>query len=761
MSLSSRLSLFAVAGLLLTSCATIDPWTITVGSQSTTYRCRDTMIPVPAATSCDAARVIAQEVFASARGCINACPNAILETTKTTCTRWRGRYRVKLPWRCRRVAFDTMPRGRDCDEAAVTKGDAVIIPPKAKEVGDQEDVDEDRGPLSSLYPNVDTSTDAFYPLPCEPSIGGTLPPDQPPTQDELDAEAAVQGFEQGKAQQIKQQLQAQPMAAISPIPPLPGSDCVILRPQPHGVPCDSPLLLLSDQPFEGRDIIYVHGLQGEHLQDRLFNPPPTTHGSSARWPQDATEFLDVSGYYRNHARAYWQPHIRENLFDPISPLYPNAGWEWWSGAAAPSYRPKANRYLIVAWSSNQTLEYAQHTLLTQIQLAMTQDKNVVTPPTYPSSSFIRPFCANGCILISHSTGGLVVDSAMGLARNGFYGPGGVQITQKMAAHVSLEGAISGSRIASVALTVGLAVAPIVQGSNVLCGVIDWLFKTNNACNADTTFVASSILRDLVPVIAQGVWGFAVDATPVPTVTVAGGHPLGEAFGIAKPILPGLDDSVVSMNSACGNPNLVLTGVLAPSGFAVLNPVRAFDFSTNAGRLARGAKNWLSHKNLRAVPPLLNYLAAGCTPYVSPTGMVMPALAAFRNTPWDSRRRYRNHYSMLHGSIDHPYDPFGPWPSAGGQSAAATREYQIALTNNVEESSAVTDLGIYATIDGNGTHLLHPSFANIREVVRGRRIRFRLFGQNRTIWIWKRTYHLLDKWEVKQSSHYVYEFVARR
>lgn len=55
------------------------------------------------------------------------------------------------------------------------------------------DVDEDRGPLSTLYPGLDTTTDAFYPLPCDPSIGGTLPPevDDPPSQQEVDTTAAV------------------------------------------------------------------------------------------------------------------------------------------------------------------------------------------------------------------------------------------------------------------------------------------------------------------------------------------------------------------------------------------------------------------------------------------------------------------------------------------------------------------------------------------------------------------------------------------
>jgi hypothetical protein len=50
---------------------------------------------------------------------------------------------------------------------------------------------------------------------------------------------------------------------------------------------------------------------------------------------------------------------------------------------------------------------------------------------------------------------------------------------------------------------------------------------------------------------------------------------------------------------------------------------------------------------------------------------------------------------------------------------------------------------------------------MHEIVRGRSITFRFLKKKRTIWIWKSTYHLLDKWQEKQSSHYVYEFVGRR
>ena len=66
-----------------------------------------------------------------------------------------------------------------CDGAAVLdpKGNAVL-PAEATDIEAPINVDEDLGSLAALYPGMDTTTDAFYAnLPCEPSIGGTLPED--------------------------------------------------------------------------------------------------------------------------------------------------------------------------------------------------------------------------------------------------------------------------------------------------------------------------------------------------------------------------------------------------------------------------------------------------------------------------------------------------------------------------------------------------------------------------------------------------------
>jgi hypothetical protein len=670
----------------------------------------------------------------------------------------------------------------ECDEPARldAKG-RPVFPAGATAIEPAVDVDEDRGQLSALYPALDTTTDAFYPLPCDPSIGGTLPAavNDPPTQQELDAENYLQEFEDKTSEDILKQSRLGTIEELRlpQIEAFNAGDCLIkvqITPtvsEYKKISCDDRQLLASDQPFEGRDIIYVHGLNTGHFEGWIANDP------SARtpWlgPQDpgASQYLDSGGYFRQSARSYWSDHIHEHLINPANPFSATAGWEWLPGQPQAVYRPKANRYLVVAWSSNQTMVYAQHALLSQIQLAITTNKNVVTPPTYPTN-VVRPFCWNGCIVIGHSTGPLITDTAMSLARFGFFGPGARQIPDRIHAHVSFAGATSGSRLATIGMAVGLAVGPAPL---LICDIAVQVLHL--PCQGfDLSFVGHTILRDLIPFVAQGIWGFWVATTPVPTVMVAGGHSFGFAVSAGRFLLPGLDDGVVTMNSACGNPNPVFPRVLAPSGAVVASYLKAFDYSGNPAKLQRAVKNFISHTNLKGpfgIPPPPLFLAAGCTPWRTPTGMVMPILFPGIGGPWDARNRYPNHFSFIQASLSHLYDgqgedPQNPWPSTPSQAATVGRHYLPSSTANVEETSAITNSAIYAAAS-DGTHLVMPSFAGeMHEIVRGRSISFRIPIRTRrcpnkrcTVWIWKRTYHLLEPSKFKQSSHYVYEFVARR
>jgi hypothetical protein len=521
-----------------------------------------------------------------------------------------------------------------------------------------------------------------------------------------------------------------------------------------------------------------------------------TGPASKTWPQDASAFLNLGGYFRTNAENYWRPHITEHLSsqstDPL--LAAKAGWQWTPVDPVPVYVPKANRYLLVAWSANQTIEYAQHALLTQIQLAMTSDKNVVTPAGYPALQS-RPFCANGCIIVGHSTGPLITSSAMGLAQAGFFGPGGKDVARHVIAHVSLAGAISGSRIATMGMAVAMAGAGVFTTSTpmfpTLCPILETVFGSQRACTGDLSFVANSILRDLIPAVSQGVWGLAVNNSRVPTVTFAGGHPAGNQGPIGI-FLPGVDDGVVTMNSACGNSLPVFPLLTPPSGFTVTSLLKAFEYSESSDRFKRGASVFLGQKNLKALAGL-GYLAGACTPALAASGMVMPVDNDFSGSLFfDARRRYSNHYSFMQSLAEHSHDGGNSipneWPSQFGFPATApnVREYAPYLVPwankpgvspeswhiNVEETRAVTDASIYTRLlDANGTHLAKP--LDMHEIRRGRKVSFHMpFNIGNCVkqgfarwycqrWIWKRTYHLADKWEQKQSSHYAYEFIGRR
>ena len=305
--------------------------------------------------------------------------------------------------------------------------------------------------------------------------------------------------------------------------------------------------------------------------------------------------------------------------------------------------------------------------------------------------------------------------------------------------------------------------PSLAVQTILCGIEDDLWGMTGACSLDTSFVQNSILLDLIPMVAQKTWGPAINASPIPTVTVAGGHTVGNHHALTGPFLPGLDDGVVSMNSACGNPARVYPPTSAPSGITVTSWVADFDMGQN---LARAVKYFLAQRNLRAPGPTPNFMAGGCTPWLSTMGMVLPVQDAWSGSFWDTRQRYNNYFSFIQGSIDHSHDggsdTANKWPSVMNMTASTPRRYlsSFGAANN-EEMSVVTNPGIYQR-DSDGVYLVNPAFAGqMHQFQRGRKLKFRLLGHTHTWWIWRRTYMLLNNYQDKSSANYVYEYVERR
>lgn len=640
------------------------------------------------------------------------------------------------------------------EEAKLDPRGNVMLPAGATDVEGPQDVDEELGTLSSLYPSVDTTTDQMYPLPCEPSIGGTLPPEaeEPESDADLTKDATVDTFEKDLLPDlldglVKPKMPKLPAFATKPV-------CYYKN---QIYPCDSPVFLRDGQPFAGRDIIFIHGLSMKALTDYASGH----HGATSLWPATQSAY-QPGGYFYEAAFNYWKPHVREHLWDIGDPYNPLAGYQWPAGGS-PGYLPKGNRILLVAWNTAQRLEFAQHAFLTQAIRAMNTGENVLTPPSYPPQSVVNmPFCANGCIVVTHSTGGLIMNSAMGRLQLGEYGAAYKPLVNRFRGHIAMASALSGSRLASTAI----ALSSLADPTDPLCDIISSWFGGGGNCGWSLATALQTVLVDLTPVYTRARWHAVMEESPVTTVTVSGAHTTGNyGFGPigTKLVHPGNDDGVVTMDSSCGNPAPVTPGVLPSTGFTVTGLFKAFDMGVPFGRAV--GQYW-DQRRVKAFVPF-NYFSAMCSPWLAPSGMVMPVQNPLFGSPLDSRRRLHNVFSFIQGAVDHSFlgatDDNNPLPSASGMSAAVPRRYRDNLLGNAmrEESSAITDGAIY-NAGSDGVHTVHPLFPQqMKEYQRGRKISFKLFGHKYTWWIWRRTYHLLNNWENKAASHFAYEYAYRR
>jgi hypothetical protein len=642
------------------------------------------------------------------------------------------------------------------EEAKIDPRGNVVLPANATDIEGPTDVDEEVGTLSSLYPGVDTTTDQMYPLPCEPSTGGTLPPEaeEPESDADLDKDAVVDAFEKDLLPDLIDGL-------VPPsLPKLPAfNDKPVCYYKNEVYPCGSPVFLRDGEPFAGRDIILIHGLSLKTLTDYASGH----HGALSMWPQTQAAY-EPGGYFYEAAWRYWQPHVREHLWDINNPPNSVAGYQWPAGGA-PAYVPKGNRLLIVSWNTAQRLEVAQHAFLTQTIRAINNGHNVLTPPNYPPPSVVKmPFCANGCIVVTHSTGGLIMNSAMGRLQLGQYGNAFKPLVKRFRGHIAMASALSGSRLASTAI----ALSNLANPTDPLCDLISSWFGGSGNCGWSIADALKTVLVDLAPSYTQVRWLPVMAASPVSTVTVSGAHTTGNygIFGSAigtKLVHPGNDDGVVTMDSSCGNPLPVTPGVVPASGFIASGLIKAFDMGIPFGRAV--GQFW-DQRRVKALVPL-RYFSGMCTPWLAPSGMVMPVENAFNGTPLSSHQRQPNVYSFIQGAVDHSYlggtDDDNPFPWANGGSAATPRRYLDTFFGNAmrEESSAITNAGIYAQ-GSDGVYTVHPLFPQqMKEYRRGRKISFKVFGIKFTWWLWRRTYHLLHNWENKAASHFAYEYAYRR
>jgi hypothetical protein len=637
---------------------------------------------------------------------------------------------------CMVETTDTIP----CDDFAYDGNGNPIIDTAL--IGQAQDTtynyyEEYTGLTSDLYSSQgNTALDTWYPDndPCA-SVGGFVPTEIQNM--DFDDTLSSLGFA-GTAEELDSLLAQTSVDTTTPIG--------LPRIQPLTKQCDRPFVPDPNMPFSGRDIIFVHGLKLQHLCDRGALVP----GAMASWPTNPSEFIG-GGYYKILAEDGWADHIKTWL----------------------TSRGYKNRYLIVAYNCSQPLPVAAHAVLSQIRDAMENGTGVVFDPsdTRKNSCF-----GQSSVMISHSTGGLVGDVSMSIAEKskidpviqGVYGNVGF-IPDHVKAHIAFHPALEGSKMASLLLRIQEAAPTAATLLN--SGVCHQL---STASVLMSVISHTSILIDLQPAVVSTLWNPFIHTTPVPTITIAGGHPFGvDGAGIANwAIHPGLDDGVVTMSSQTGNPNFE-TG-LFPSGYwRTSNPFKVYDMGISIGR----ANSYYMHQTLFTAP---GYIGGASVTHLSPTGMVQPVSSTAPATRCENR--YANHYSFLQSASDHYTGPRGKSVSDGfdptnfpGSSGYQPPNYRYAdgYGHNDEESRSITDLDIYAR------GLVSPAVATMQyEHIRGLNITipipipnlsFKCCPPKFKFWwswyyivipIWERKYHNMVGYQSETECSYVYKYVLR-
>jgi hypothetical protein len=582
--------------------------------------------------------------------------------------------------------------------------------------------------------------------PCE-SFGGEIPPEatqMPEEEIDLGGGYTLEDIEKMSENVLAEIGKDWDLSPFEPIPPEKDQNCRPFRPD-------------KKLPFGGRDIIYIHGFQPGHVMghiSRRFQLETNGNSSIEAGVEDRYPQQDIAtGYYGQAAKSYWHYHIGRYLGEVDQP---------------------SNRYLVVSFNSNQRLIENVHAVLKQIRDAMSDGTGVV----YNDEDDRQGACfGRDCVIVTHSTGALVADVALSLAaqsatevwvRN--YLGDVTFIPDRVAAHVSLHGAIAGSELGALAV-VGAnalaAAAPAVDGA-VDVGIMGvdiaaivgpmWLRLALAAFNREVSLVTSladamtdqlniyarhavavvnrGILVDLTPIVAKTLWGETINATPVPTLTVAGGHPIDPAdFQIAAKVpLRGFDDGVVNTSSQSGSPSLI-----HPDKYVFLAPVaRIYDMGLHPVRGLIYFADQYRGPNLAAF---------GSVPWLSPAGMVQPLASSSSPLP-----RYGNHFTFLQSASDHQ----APIDTPPADMSWQAHEYKRTLgRHNHEETLVISEAFVF------NTGLVDPAIISlVQECVRGMDLVIRLriplprftlsppsftityLTLTATIPLWRRRYHHL-------------------
>jgi len=658
------------------------------------------------------------------------------------------------------------------DEAAELDSTGnVLYPPTldgSQSILIDDNVEIDRGEISTLYPGRHTSADSWLKdFPCAPAIGGTVPSEasDPAIDDSLLANGinySSQDISDSLGvweQQIMEMFQSDPDSL--PFAPPVGVGAYVL-PDTAYCPPDS-----GNYVFGGRDIVFVHGLQLDEVFDRIkaVLNDDEDHKSLVDWvrPHDGIpgyqlnpEFYNEGGYYRTIADKNIGEHL-EKFF---------------------TVHNIRNRYLIVAYPCNDRLEVGIQAMLTQINDAMRYGRRVRNPFGTDTLKFGTP----SFVIVSHSTGGLLADAALHAAQTNL-NLNAKFIAERCKAHVGLASAVSGSRLATAALVAG-GVASNAAGYGLACelfklgapylGIDDFI-----SCPSGIGLVmARSVLVDLVPAYSRIRWGPAIDSTNIPTVNLIGGH--SHAIPLLKhTISPGFDDGVLTSNCASANPGFT---AFWPAGFITAGPVGMYltvDMDLVRKQVRRAVQYYLEQTFDGYKNPLIKYIpfyiSAGPIPYLSPTGMLQTVAFPLEGTPFDATRRFNKHYSFMSCAADHFNIRSGKeYPDY--MSHMDIKDVRYEMERNYEEARVILESdepalrAHYNTL--NGQHYPHDDqplltaacTPPVHDYKMGsqRGFKIKVFGKTyeKYWWIWQRHYMRPANVSGKHVCDYMYESILK-
>lgn len=647
--------------------------------------------------------------------------------------------------------------GCDCDSIEIDSLGNYILPPELAKYLDQDNpspeidsVDFYKGSDHDLYyPCCNTDLDTNYvncPCNCCPTIGGTVPDEA--SNVNIDDSLIAKGIHISAAS--IEHLFAHIGDSLSTVG-LDTADLFNLGALDSLCHCDSTTASPSESkllnsPFCGKDIVFVQGWDPTTIFLKSIyelNPFSLTYPQGTAltsWPHDKKEFYNSGGFWHDRAADYWYLHIFHYLgFDLHNPTVPSSfGF--------------TNRILVVSYATTQRLAYAVHSVLWQINQAMANGLDVINlDPADPRGT--SDFGKNGYVIISHSTGALLTDVAMDLANQtktipyvqkklGYIG----EISERASLHISLHGALSGSNEATgfiAAATTLKELGPEIGAAIPLPGVdavVGFALKEigNN--------MYKSVGHDLVPAVSQ-LWMYTLGQnTPVPVITVAGGHPNEYTFILKNIFNKGFDDGALTMDCQCGNNRLYLSWPTSYiPDYSILDRL-VYDMGVPSKR----ANKYFYDQVIQAFPVPKFYVSSACVNDLSVTGMQQPVSSG------SGYSHYPNHNTFLQSASDHNYGPLGPYNAPNNYYDQGPIDKQ----NNYEEQRAISNNALYAPAG--------PICSDMKNLmgttIRGKNItfHFRIFKWHfsRTWWIWKRTYHNLAGYETMSEEDYVYQYVLK-